>query len=58
MPIFRSVRPYITAYGFQHFMLLADVLWSGEAGCVHTARCNIRSNTPEDGHNGARNMLS
>jgi len=68
MPIFKSARPYITAYGFQQLMLLAGVT-------VHTARfpapqdssqqhqvletiCNnMRSSAPEDGHNIARNML-
>jgi hypothetical protein len=81
MSIFRSARPYVTAYGFQHLMLLAGILGSREGGCnilhtVHSARFpapqdssqqhqvletirgNIRSSTPEDGHNGARNMLS
>ena len=81
MSIFRSARPYVTAYGFQHLMLLAGILGSREAGRVHcvedvtssfpapqdasqqhqvleTICGNIRSSTPEDGHNGARNMLS
>ena len=39
MPIFRSARPYIAAYGFQHLMFLAGALGSQEhAGSVHTAR--------------------
>ena len=36
MPIFRSVRPYTAAYGFQHLMLLAGVLRNWDAGSVHS----------------------
>jgi hypothetical protein len=35
MPIFRSARPYIAAYAFQHSMLLAGALGSRDAGSVH-----------------------
>ena len=52
MPIFRSARPYITAYGFQQLMCWM-VSW--EAGKLDV--CTV-SNAPEDGHNYARNMLS
>ena len=41
MPIFKSARPSIAAYGFQHLMLLTEVLGSRDAGSghwVHTAR--------------------
>ena len=74
MPIFRSARPYITAYGFSVLNVLAGVLGSRDAGRVHcveavirlqpahqvlkTICSNIRPCAPEDGHNGVRNMLS
>ena len=35
MPIFRSARPYIAAYGFQHLMLLVGALGSRVVDIVH-----------------------
>ena len=35
MPVFRSARMYIAAYGFQHLILLAGALGSWEVGSVH-----------------------
>ena len=37
MPIFRSARPYVTAYGFSALDVLAGVLGIREAGRVHCA---------------------
>jgi len=43
MPIFRSARSYITAYGFQHLMCWLDgVLGSRETDRVHNVEAVIR----------------
>ena len=44
MPIFRSTRLYIAAYGFQHLMLLAGALdsrFAGSVGCYSTESSSI-----------------
>jgi len=55
MPIFRSARPYFTAYGFHHVMC-----WLVSWGAGKQAVCTVctRSSAPGDGHNDARNVLS
>jgi hypothetical protein len=51
MPIFRSARPYITAYGSQHLMLLAGVLGVRKAcntlHTVHTDRFPVPQDTSQ-----------
>ena len=49
MPIFRSARPYITAYGFQHLMLLAGDFGSPEAGSVHCVEQCFSTARPQSG---------
>jgi len=74
MPIFRSERPYITAYGFQHLMCWLEFEWHPPHSAhglppglprhqpahqvLKTICSNIWSSVPEDAHNDARNMLS
>ena len=69
MPIFRKVRPYITAYDFQQSCTSRHARRevqdskpdhvSDSAYEVLKPICGyIRPCAPEDGHNGARIMLS
>jgi len=69
VPIFRSAKLYTTAYGFQHLKCWQESWGRWEAGSVHCVEAVFRETastqcssvhpcTPEDGHNGARNMLN
>ena len=63
MPIFRTARPYITAYGVPcalcaHGLLPGFPRHQPAHQELITVCSNIRSRAPEDGHNDARNMLS
>ena len=42
MPIFRSARPYITAYGFQHLMCWMESWEAVGAGRVHCVEAVIQ----------------
>jgi len=52
MPIFRSARLYIAAYGFQRLMLLAGALGSRAEGSVHCVDDVTRKFTLRTGHEG------
>ena len=55
VPIFMSARLYTTAYGFQHLKCWQES-WDARRRVNTTS--SVQPFTPEDGHNGARNMLN